>query len=271
MKSFKTLLAESQNEYHYRLKTVVEPTDVKMDDIERLLRRYQLISIGRPVKMDAKTDSMAFRDIENADVYMLDFVIGLPMSAYILQQELRAALNLPEKFLVVRADNEPVEVYSSENDLLRKLATKAKQEDHGTPASLLTTDRFYLDAEQPLVTDVFGDKYNMRLLNQLSRIANERKNEIFQTSSDLNDVAAIEKTKREPSQDTADFNARFSVPKPVYKPKRDDEPVDSHYVAPDGNFDDDSKRYFKVTKDAKGKRFVDTMSTKPVRISKKST
>lgn len=272
MKTFKTLLAESQNEYHYRLKTVVKPDDVKMDDIERLLSRYKLVTIDSPKMYDAKQDSLAFRDIENADVYYLDFVIGVPVSAYILQQELRAALNLPEKFLVVRSDNEPVEVYSSQNDLLRKLDQKAKAEGHPEDASLLSTDRFYLDAEQPLVKDAFGDGYNKRLLNQLSKIASERKTQTFETSSDLNDVAEINKTKREPSQDVADFNAGFDTPKPVYKPLANSEPtVDSHYVASVGSFDDDSKRYFKVTKDARGKRFVDTMSTEPVRISKKRT
>lgn len=271
MKTFKTLLAESQNEYHYRLKTVVKPDDVKMDDIERLLSRYKLITIDTPRMYDAKQDSLAFRDIENADVYYLDFIIGVPVSAYILQQELRAALNIPEKFLVVRSDNEPVEVYSSQNDLLRKLDQKAREEGHPEDASLLSTDRFYLDAEQPLVKDAFGDTYNKRMLNLLAKIASERKTQTFETSSDLNDVAEINQTNREPTQDTADFNAHFDTPKPVYKPAAGEPSVDSHYVAGVGSFDDDSKRYFKVTKDPKGKRFVDTMSTEPVRISKKRT
>ena len=270
MKTFKTLLAESQNEYHYRMKTVVPVDDDRMDHIERLLKRYQLLNINKPEKVDSKTDILSFRDIENAEVYMVDFVIGLPMSAYILQQELRAALSLPEKFIVVRADNEPIEVLSSQNILMRKLDAKAKEEGHPEPGSLLSTDRFYLDAEQPLVSDVYGDKYNMKLLNLLSKIAAERKNQTFQTSSDLNDVAEIMKTSREPNQDTEDFNARFDTPKPVSKAKAGaDEPISSHYVAPDGNFDDDTKRYFKVTRDSAGRRFVDSMTTQPVRKPKR--
>lgn len=266
MKTFKTLLAESQNEYHYRMKTVVNPTDEKMDDIERLLKRYKLINISNPRKLDAKQDSLSFRDIENADVYVLDFVIGLPMSAYILQQELRAALNIPEKFVVVRADNEPVEVYSSQNELLRKLDQKAKAEGHTDAGSLLSTDRHYLDAEQPLVSDAFGNRYNMKLLNTLSKVAAERKNQTFQTSSDLNNVAEMQNTVRQPQQDTADFNAAYDTPKPVYKAKPPvEEPVASHYISADGNFDDDTKKYFKVTKDKEGRRFVDTETTEPVR------
>jgi hypothetical protein len=248
------------------MKTVVEPNDVKMDDIERLLRRYNLLQIGRPQKLDAKTDSLAFRDIENADVYYMDFVIGVPMSAYILQQELRAALNLPEKFLVVRADNEPVEVYSSENNLLRKLDQKARDAGYDERASLLSTDRHYLDAEQPLVKDAYGDNYNMKLLGFLRKVADNRRTETFQTSSDLNNVAEIQATKRQPAQDTADFNAGFKGPKPVYgKPKSDDEPIEAHYVAPDGNFDDDTKKYFRNYKDARGQRRAEVMTTDPVR------
>jgi len=241
-----------------------------MDDIERLLRRYNLVSIGRPKKLDSKADILSFRDIENAEVYYLDFVIGVAMSAYIIQQELRAVLNLPEKFLVVRSDNEPIEIYSSEKSLLHQLDQKARDAGFDTRASLLSTDRHYLDAEQPLVTDTYGDSYNMKLLKLLRKVADTRRTETFQTSSDLNNVAEIQAAKRQPEQNTADFNAEFKGPKPVYgKLDWDDQPIDRHYVAPDGNFDDDTKKYFRTYKDARGQRRTEVMTTDPVRKSNK--
>ncbi len=265
MTSFKKLLNESQKNFSYRLKTVVPMDDQKMDDLERLLKRYNLLDIGSVHKITAKDDSLEFRDIENADVYYVDFMIGVPMSAYILQQELRAVLNLPEKFLVVRADNEAIEVESVKNQLLRTLDQKAKQEGYTDKGSLLSTDRFYLDAEQPLTNNAYGDKYNSKFLNLLQQIASSRKTQTFQTTSDLNPVEQMQSVEQQPKQDTTDFNAHLSGVKPVYKSVDMGEPVELNLLGPDGNFDDDTKRYFKVSRNNKGEKKVNSIESKPIR------
>jgi len=265
MTSFKELLNESQKTFSYRLKTVVNMDDPTMEDLERLLKRYNLLDIGSVHKIPAKYDSLEFRDIENADVYYVDFMIGVPMSAYILQQELRAVLNLPEKFLVVRADNEAIEVESVKNQLLRTLDQKAKQEGYTDKGSLLSTDRFYLDAEQPLTDSAYGDKYNSKFLNLLQQIANSRKTQTFQTTSDLNPVEQMQKVEQQPKQDTTDFNAYQSGVKPVYKSVDMGEPVELNLLGPDGNFDDDTKRYFKVSRNNKGEKKVNSIQSKPIR------
>lgn len=265
MTSFKKLLNESQKNFSYRLKTVVPMDDQKMDDLERLLKRYNLLDVGSVHKITAKDDSLEFRDIENADVYYVDFMIGVPMSAYILQQELRAVLNLPEKFLVVRADNEAIEVESVKNQLLRTLDQKAKQEGYTDKGSLLSTDRFYLDAEQPLTNNAYGDKYNSKFLNLLQQIASSRKTQTFQTTSDLNPVEQMQSVEQQPKQDTTDFNAHLSGVKPVYKSVDMGEPVELNLLGPDGNFDDDTKRYFKVSRNNKGEKKVNSIESKPIR------
>lgn len=264
MKSFKDLLLEGQQKYNFRIKTVVQLDDEKLEDIERLLRRYDLISMGMPRKIANKDDSLEFRDIENADVFYVDVEIGLPISAYILQQELRSVLNIPEKFIVVRSDNEPIEVESTRLQLLRKLNTEVN-EDELTPASLLSTDRFYLDAEQPPATDLYGDKYNKLFLNLLAKVAETRKNETFQTTSDTNDVVDMSKVRREPQQDLADFNDHLDTPKPVYKSKNMPTPVKDEYVSFAGNLDDDTKGYFSVARDKQGKKHTKVLRSDSVR------
>jgi hypothetical protein len=249
MISFKTRLAEATTEYHYRIKTVVEPDEHKMADIERLLRRYKLISMDQPGKVSSHDDILNFKDIESADVWSVDFVIGVPMSAYILQQELRSVLGIPEKFVIVRADNEPLETYTTQHQLLRQLDQKAREEGL-SPASLLSTDREYLDAEQPILKDVFGDKYNMRLLAYLAHVAKSRTDA--------------------PSTEGEDQSQLFNKHLPGVKPATSadavsEPPVANHYVAPDGNFDDDTKTYFRVTKNAAGERKVLSATSDPMR------
>ena len=267
MKSFKTYLEESQQQYHYRIKMVVKPDEEKMESIERLLRQYDLISIDTPIKVENK-DRLEFRDIDYVDVYYIDVNIGMPMSAYILQQELRAILNIPEKFVVVRSDNEPIEVDGIQRQMLRDL-DKMSKEKGLTKGSLLSTDRFYLYAEQPLVKDAFGDKYNKTFLNFLADVAKNRKSQEYQAQSSHIKVSDMKKVKQEPTQDVADFNAAYNTPKPVYKVKgKAKHPVDPNYLTSSGNFDDDLKTYFKVYRDKNGKIITGDMSTDQIRTPK---
>jgi hypothetical protein len=266
MSQFKQLLQESKKVYTYRLKTVVPLDDARMDILERFLRRYDLLSMGAPHGLDPIHDSLEFRDLDNAEVNSVDFSIGVPMSAYILQQEIRACLSLPEKFLVVRADNEPVEVEGSRNQMLRDLDKIAQEKGFSHKSSLLSTNREYLPAEQPSVQDVYGDEYNKRFLNMLAQVAATRKNQVFQSQSDLNDLNMITSTSQEPKQDVADFNDKHDTPKPVYKvDKKIAEPVASAVLAPDGNLDDDSKTYFRADRTPQGDTVIHQIHADPVR------
>lgn len=268
MSMFKQKLQESKKTYTYRLKTVVSLDDERLEILERFLNRYELLDMGSPRSMDPIHDSLEFRDLDNAEVNSVDFSIGVPMSAYILQQEIRACLSLPEKFLVVRADNEPVEVEGGRNQMLRDLDQIAKEKGLHHKSSLLSTDRNYLDAEQPSVTDVFGDKYNKKFLNMLAHVAATRKDQIFTSHMDLNPVSQM--TQMNKAADMPDFNDGHDTPKPVYKVQTPVvPPVDTTMLAPDSNFDDDSKQYFRSDVDSKGNTVIHKMKTDPVRKTKK--
>lgn len=269
MNSFKERLLEAQAEYHYRLKTVVDLNDERMEDVERLLHRYHLIRVGAPVVLDADLDTLEFADLDNEKISYLDFALGVPISAYILQQEMRALLNVPEKFVVVRADNEAVEVDSAKIHLLQTLDKQAAEKGLEKRASLLSTDPHYLDVEQPLAQDLFGDKYNRKFLNLLSKVASTRKSDTYVADSELYPTKDL--VKLNAPQDTVDFNKDYHTPKPVYKNKYEDlpEPVNPELVNATGGMDDDRKRYFKVYQDKQGKKVVSHMLTQPVRGIKK--
>jgi hypothetical protein len=267
MRSFKQLLQESKKIYTYRLKTVVPLTDERLDDLEKFLNRYDLQHMGSGRRMDPVKDMLEFKDLDAQEVHAVDFSIAVPMSAYILQQELRAIMGVPEKYLVVRADNEPLEVEGSRIQMLRDLDLIAQEKGFGHKASLLSTDREYLTAEQPDVQQVFGDEYNKKFLNLLAQVAATRKPQEFRSQSDLNPLKMT--TSQEPEQDVADFNQHHDAPKPVYKPNKSmPEPVDVLMLAPDGNLDDDSKSYFRLDRDSSGNQTIHKMHTDPVRKHK---
>ena len=270
MKTFKQRLMEAQREFHYRLKTVVDLTDERMEDVERLLSRYHLIRMGAVKKLEGDLDTLEFADIENADISYLDFVIGVPVSAYILQQEMRSILNVPEKFVVVRGDNEAIEVDSAKIQLLQTLDKVAAEAGNDQAASLLSTDSFYLDQEQPLLKDAFGDSYNKRFLNYLSKVASTRNPDTVSSQSDFMSVKERLAHEKNLNADSEDFNKSYNTPKPVYKNKYEDlpEPVATSLINTTGALDDDSKRYFKVKQNKKGQTVVYDMLTTPVRGEK---
>lgn len=267
MKTFKQRLLEAHREFHYRLKTVVDLTDERMEDVERLLNRYHLVRMGSIQKLDGDLDTLEFADVENADISYLDFVIGVPVSAYILQQEMRSILNVPEKFVVVRADNEAVEVDSARIQLLQTLDKVAAEAGHAQAGSLLSTDREYLDVEQPLVQDAFGDTYNKRFLNLLSKVASHRPSETYLAHSDFITPEQLKAHEKSMPLVSDEFNKAYSTPKPVYKNKFEDlpEPVESSLVNTTGGLDDDRKRYFRVKKSDAGKQVIYDKLTAPVR------
>lgn len=267
MKTFKQRLMEAHREFHYRLKTVVDLTDERMEDVERLLHRYHLVKMGAINKLDGDLDTLEFSDVENADISYLDFAIGVPVSAYILQQEMRSVLNVPEKFVVVRGDNEAVEVDSARIQLLQTLDKVAAQAGHTHAGSLLSTDREYLEQEQPLVKDAFGDEYNKRFLNLLSKVASNRPSQTYQAQSSHLTSEQLKDHEKHMSLTDQEFNKQYDTPKPVYKNKFEDlpEPVEPELINQTGGLDDDRKRYFRVKKSDAGKQVVYDQLTAPVR------
>lgn len=269
MSTFRELWESKQRQFHYRLKTVVPMDDDRMDDLERLMNRYNLLKMGSPQVMDGDMDTLDFVDVENADVTHVDFVIGVPMSAYILQQEARAVLNAPEKYVVVRADNEPMEVESTRLQMLQVLHKNNQERGLTHKGSLLSTDAAYLEQEQPLATDVFGDTYNKRLLNVLADVSENRPHMTRTAHSDLQDADKLQQTQAAHMPDAEDFNAVYDTPKPVSKSSTMPPPVPPALLNNAGSFDDDTRRYFTVRKDRKLQTVVSDVLSKPVRGSQK--
>lgn len=252
MKSFKQYLSESAKEHHFVIKLMMEPSDDQIDAIESLLKKYDLIDLSKPVKLEK--DDIDFSDVANKNIYQMVATLGMPLTSYILMQNLRNVLNISEDYIVVRTMNEPVEVYAEE------------AEDHGAayhwdkdadlkPASRLSTDRFYDDAEQPLVTDLYGDDYNKKLLDYLRKVEDDRITDHYEAPAPLFSWIDMDKIMASNEVQPDDFNDRFDTPKPVSKGKgKDSAPVAPHFLGPNGNLDDAASPTVKIMKDAKGDR-----------------
>jgi len=267
MKSFKEYIAESSRTYGYVIKLAVEPTLEQCVAMESYLSQFGLVEITKPELEEG--DSMDFCDIQNHKVYQINFLTKQPLSSYITMEGLRDVLNIAEKLIVVRGVVEPVETNADRHMTELGFKQVAKDKDL-KPAPRLSTDRLYLDIEQPITTDVFGDSYNKRFLDYLAGVKATRPSDEYNAPSPLFSWLQMSKVAElEPKQDTADFNARYDTPKPVSKPSSKDvpDPTPRSGLGGEGNFDDGATHLYALLQDAKGKRVNLGAPTAPNKIS----
>jgi len=236
MKSLKNYIAESTKVHVYHIKLAIEPSSAQVNAVESLLRAYQLVDFGKSTRI--QDDKFDFFDITSKDVHCIRIVTGTPLSSYMIQQQLRDVLNIPEKYIVVRAVNEPIELEAEEQRFKQLAADEAKEKGF-TFASMLDTDRIHQPDENPTLTNVFGNEYNKNLLANLANIKADRKSMEVEPHMSLFSWIDMKKVKpHEPIQDASDFNAHIDTPKPTSGKNNTAAAIDNQFLGTEGNFDD---------------------------------
>lgn len=170
MKTFAQYLAESTKEYTYRVKTVVPIDDKFLDRLETVLRKYNIVDVSAPKKTIIQNNPLDFKDIGHAEVFIVDVTTRIPASSYIMQQELRGVLNIPEKYIVVRGKNEPIEIETMGIQAAQEIEAEAKEKGL-TPAPLLSAEPTYQEVDYDAQKDpAYGDEYNKKFLNYLKNV-----------------------------------------------------------------------------------------------------
>lgn len=254
LKSFIDYVKEQEREYPIRIKTIVPLDDRAMEYIERVLDKYVPKDITKPVKTIMQKHPLDFSDIKNAEVWIVDITTALPVSAYVLMQELKLALNIPEKYIVVRNANDPREV-ENQRQASNDEIDMASMEGGYSPTARLSTNASYDDDELgELSRPVYGNDYNSEFLTVLAQVAAERQK--FAANPDTNDLDQGGTVVDDEVQ-ANDFNDHIAdAPKPVYtgyaetlKKLRKKGKLSNPHISNVGNFDDDEiQRTKKVAK-----------------------
>lgn len=243
--SLRDYLAKNEPKYTYRIKTVVPLDDDAMARIERTLAKYNPLDIGAVQKTILQRHPLDFAGVTNAEVYYIDIALGLPASSYILQQDIRMFLNIPEKFIVVRAPNEPTEVETQRINALADISTDAQKRGL-TPTGLLSTDPAYIEVPEVPASDFYGDEYNSRFVQYLKQVADSREDPVVTPESGLFDWLKAPK-EQEPTAPKEDFNAGY---------RKTSSPVKGEPTSNSGNLDNNEVTYTRVFKNDKGKKTV---------------
>ena len=250
MKKFTDYLIEGQVNYNFTIKFSNEPTQEQLHIIEAWLKKYDLRKIAKPQLIEHNHKD--FIDIPNRQVFEMEITLGMPISQYILLQDLTRAANISEKYMVIRSENEPINQYAKYDTWSRQ--QDAEEAAKGmTSAARLSTDRQYLEAEQPQVDQLFGNEYNKKLLSYLAGVEESRPNMAVEPSAPLFSWIQMEDiAPGEPKQDTSDFNAHIDTPKPTTTPSNK-EPVKTEFVNRNGQMSDNAIPKVKFFKDRTGK------------------
>lgn len=242
MKSFYEYLAEAKREYKYRIKIAAQVTDELLDRLEYALRLYDVVEVGKPTKSIIQDNPLDFPELRAVEVWTIDVTLERAVSTYTMMQQLRQELNVPEDYIVVRDFNEPKELENVRHAELNAIEAEADK-DGMEPVALLD---HLPDAEE--YDPSFGDEYNQKLLDYLSKVRAEGETEdgpaktMFGLLKDMKDV------ERE------DFNKDKDGVKPAHIQDAKGKPEEPLDVSAWGNFDSRStaaKRTYK-----KGERQV---------------
>jgi hypothetical protein len=243
MKSFYEYLSGVKREYKYKIKLAVPVDENMIDRLERVLKRYDVIEISKPKKSILSRNEIDFPGLGPVESYTINIVTERPLSPQSLTNDIKGGLNISERMIRVRGENEPVAIedrFAEEYEGVE--AAMGNQE----AATLLGND----EVEDPTIS-AYGDDYNQKLLNYLAQVQANRATEVEEKTGHkgmfgwLDSQTAIE---------DAAFNAKHEGVRPVsgstLKAKNTSTPAPTAYT---GNFDSSIKHASKTVRSASGK------------------
>lgn len=249
-RSFKRVLLENVKIYEYKIKFCIEPTPEQMQALLYYVQKYDPIEISEPTRSIIQKNPLDFPDIENTEVYTIVLKTTLPVSSYVLQQEIKNWLGINEKFIVVRNKFEPVNIESDYINALNDINDEVKNKGWNF-ISKLSTDEEYHDSEK---IDNGSDYYSNDSLEDLKKYFTNLRKKV-KNNFPYNSIADIH-FKLFQNFDDNDYNKNIKDAPKVYhynsKIDYKEKPIKNQIINPY----DDRPELKKIAKDKEGNKIV---------------
>ena len=102
-------ISKLQREHRYRIKMAFQPSEQQLEVLERHMKKYDALEVGRPEKLMLQAIPMDFPGYGGHEVVLVDVVTRLPLSPAVLESELRGLLGTSEGTIRVIGRDEPRE------------------------------------------------------------------------------------------------------------------------------------------------------------------
>lgn len=134
-----------EKDYKYRIKFACDIDEGKLDLLEKLLSKYDLSDVTDIHKTPYQKNPLDFTNLNNVEVYIINVVTKVPVSAGVLAQEIAKFLKIDETVIRVYGEGSPYEQYEKE---LEAIANKSPIEHKDVNPK-----------------DYYGDDYNKDLVD----------------------------------------------------------------------------------------------------------
>lgn len=205
MTDFKNILLETHKEYPIRIKSITPITDKMLDKLSTFLQKYRVIEIGKIKKTILQKNPLDFGGVDASEVFMVDAVLDIPASSYVLTNELAGLWNLSQEQIVVRNTYEGMEQLTDQINQDQEISDEAAKKNL-KKSSLLSTDPNYLDHETPVPQELIaGQAYIENFKSYLAKTEANRPSSMYPSNQGLfNWVKDFKPTKEDAYK--ADFN-----------------------------------------------------------------
>jgi hypothetical protein len=160
MRSFKEYLTESAKKYDFRVKVAGTFTAEQETKLQGLLSRFSVAEFKKTGKTPIQNLPLDFPKLKNVEVSIYEVSLDYPTTQFELTEYLASGLGVAGESIVVRKPGEPLEEYQTPSE---------KRE------GALLTDSEYKEAPNADSNDFYGEKYNTKFLQSLSKDAAERR------------------------------------------------------------------------------------------------
>lgn len=157
-----------QREHRYRVKMAFQPSDRQLESLERHMKKYDALEVGRPEKLMLQAVPMDFPKLAGHEIVIVDVVTRLPVSSPVLEEELSNMLSVPKGLLKVFGRNEPIEQQMEAEPATGEYKAKVGEDYAEAEANPVSAD------------EAAGDKYNQDMLSAEGTAGKERKANITQ-------------------------------------------------------------------------------------------
>lgn len=231
MMSFKQKLYECMAKYKYpvRIKTVVPITQVMYQLIQSHLYKYRPEYISEVNKTIFQKNPLHFGHIEGSEIWYIDAILTIPVSSYILAEELQMVLKIPEENIVVVTQYDASEQINNYVASIIDMEKKAKEEGL-EKGSRLSVFPHYFDGETAIPGDTMaGQRYNEAFKKYLSTVAASRPDPVVKDEGNQPLFGWLWNKKDEPKYGEEDFNYSIKDAPRVYPKgsvKADDQEIE---------------------------------------------
>ena len=116
MKSFKEILTESTKTYKFKIRVAGELPEHFVDHMKANLAKYEVINLSAGKTTPITEKPLDFPQLQNMEVTHYEVELKYPATSHILEHYLVNNCSIPHSHLIVRGENDPVELQQEEKD-----------------------------------------------------------------------------------------------------------------------------------------------------------